>query len=149
MIEKWNKDDLFYVCSMIEYVARQTHNKTKDVVLKLSDKALAHQLKAAKVNHCLSFEQVCDEWIKEYQIAEGTFDNITVCRYEIPTVLSIGRVYQTLISNVAELFQDIIEAIKKVYCSFISDEISNFNSSVYYSSPDYLRCSFEAGKLLD
>ena len=36
---QWNKDDLFYVCSMIEYVARQTHNKCKDIVAKLSDKA--------------------------------------------------------------------------------------------------------------
>ncbi len=149
MMAQWNKDDLFYVCSMIEYVARQTHNKCKDIVAKLSDKALEHQLKAASVNHCLSFEQVCDEWIEEYQISEGTFDNITVCRYEIPTVTSIGRVYQTLISDVIGLYQNIIEAIKMVYSSFISDEISNFNSSVYYSNPDYLRCSYEAGKLLD
>ena len=146
---QWNKDDLFYVCSMIEYVARQTHNKCKDRVAKLSDKALEHQLKVASVNHCLSFEQVCDEWIEEYQISEGTFDNITVCRYEIPTVTSIGRVYQTLISDVIGLYQNIIETIKMVYSSFISDEISNFNSSVYYSNPDYLRCSYEAGKLLD
>jgi hypothetical protein len=146
---QWNKDDLFYVCSMIEYVARQTHNKCKDIVAKLSDKALEHQLKAASVNHCLSFEQVCDEWIEEYKISEGTFDNITVCRYEIPTVTSIGRVYQTLILDVIGLYQSIIEAIKTVYSSFISDEISNFNSSVYYSNPDYIRCSYEAGKLLD
>lgn len=146
---QWNKDDLFYVCSMIEYVARQTHNKCKDVVAKLSDKALEHQLKAAQINHCLSFEQVCDEWIEEYHISEGSFDNITTCRYEIPTVTSIGRVYQTLISDVIGSCQNIVEAIKKVYGSFISEEISNFNSSVYYSNPDYLRCSFEAGKLLD
>ena len=64
MTVQWNKDDLFYVCSMIEFVARETHNKCKDVVSKLSDKALKHQLKAAGVNHCLSFEQVCDEWIE-------------------------------------------------------------------------------------
>ena len=149
MTTQWNKDDLFYVCSMIEYVARKTHNKCKDIVAKLSDKALTHQLKAASVNHCLPFEQVCDEWIEEYHITEGSFDNITECKYEVPTVMSIGRVYQTLISDVLGLYQNILEAIKRVYNSFISDEISNFNSSVYYSNPDYLRCSFEAGKLLD
>ena len=55
---QWNKDDLFYVCSMIEFVARKTHNRDKDIVSKLSDNALKHQLKAASVNHCLSFEQV-------------------------------------------------------------------------------------------
>lgn len=51
---QWNKDDLFYVCSMIEYVARQTHNKCKDIVAKLSDKALEHQLKAG-ISKSLSF----------------------------------------------------------------------------------------------
>ena len=34
----------------------------------LSDSALLHELKAASVNHCLSFEQVCDEWIEKYNI---------------------------------------------------------------------------------
>ena len=149
MTIEWSNDDLFYVCSMIEFVARETHNKRKDVVAKMSDKALAHQLKAAGVNHCLSFEQVCDEWIEEYKITQGTFDNISACRYEVPTVTSIGRVYQTLICGVAGRYKNIIEAIKMIYNSFISDEISDFNSSVYYSNPDYIKCSYEAGKLLD
>lgn len=39
---QWNKDDLFYVCSMIEFVARKTHNRDKDIVSKLSDNALKH-----------------------------------------------------------------------------------------------------------
>lgn len=149
MAEQYNKDDLFYVCTMIEYVARKTHNKTRDVVGKLSDRALAHQLKVAGVNHCLSFEQIGDEWIEEYNIQDGTFDNVTTCRYEVPPVTAIGRVYQTLISDVIDLYDNVIEAIKMVYNSFISDAISNFNSSVYYSNPDYLRCSYEAGELLD
>lgn len=149
MTAQWNKDDLFYVCSMIEYVARETHNKTKDVVAKLSDKALLHQLKVASVNHCLSFEQVCDEWIEEYGISEGNFDNIATCRYTVPSVTSIGRVYQTLILEVMELYESVVEAIKKVYSSFISEEISDFNSNVYYSNPDYIKCSYEAGMLLD
>ena len=146
---QWNKDDLFYVCSMIEFVARKTHNRDKDIVSKLSDNALKHQLKAAGVNHCLSFEQVSDEWIEEYQIPEGIYDNISTCRYEVPTVTAIGRVYQTLILDVMDLYENIIDTIRKVYSSFISEEISNYNSSVYYSNPDYLRCSYEEGSLLD
>ena len=46
-----------------------------------------------------------------------------------------------MISEVASLYQDIVEAIKMVYSSFISDEISDYNSNVYYSNPDYIRCS--------
>ena len=149
MTIQWNKDDLFYVCSMIEFVARETHNQVKDVVNKLTDKDLLHQLKAAGVNHCLSYEQVCDEWIEEYGIEDGTFDNITTCKYTVPTVTSIGRVYQTLIMNVMGIHENVVETIKKVYASFISEAISDFNSNVYYSNPDYLKCSYEAGVLLD
>ena len=149
MIIQWSKDDLFYVCTMIEYIARHTHNKCKDIIAYLSDAALTLQLKAACVNHCLSFEQVCDEWIEEYGITEGTYDNISACRYKVPSVTSIGRVYQILIFDVLDKYSDIVEAMRAVYNSFISEEISYFNSNVYYSNPDYLRCSFEAGKLLD
>lgn len=149
MTIQWNKDDLFYVCSMIEFVARETHNKVKDIVGKMADEDLLHQLKAASVNHCLSYEQVCDEWIEEYQIAEGNFDNITTCKYSVPTVTSIGRVYQTLILAVMEQDVNVVEAIKNVYNSFISEEISDFNSNVYYSNPDYIKCSYEAGELSD
>ena len=149
MTIQWNKDDLFYVCSMIEFVARETHNKVKDIVGKMTDEDLLHQLKAASVNHCLSYEQICDEWIEEYQIAEGNFDNITTCKYNVPTVTSIGRVYQTLILEVMEQDVNVVEAIKNVYNSFISEEISDFNSNFYYSNPDYIKCSYEAGELLD
>ncbi|MDT8719272.1 hypothetical protein IAI10_21700 [Clostridium sp. 19966] len=43
---------------------------------------------------------------------------------------------------------DIVDCMYKVFSSFISDKISDFNSSVYYSSPEYLKCSFLEGKLL-
>ena len=119
-----NKDDLFYVCTMIEYVSRHTHNKCKDIVAKIPDDELEHQLKVAEINHCLPFEQV-------------------------PSVTSIGRVYQRLIISVNKDNEDIVKTIKKVYGSFISDEIENYNSSLYYSNPDYIRCSYEAGKILD
>ena len=32
--------------------------------------------------------------------------------------------------------------------SFITDEISDFNSNVYYTNPDYLRCSYLEGRML-
>ena len=71
---KISEDDVFYVCTMIEYVARTTHNRVRDIVNAMTDDNLKHQLKIAEVNHCLSFEQVCDEWIEDYKIKDGTFD---------------------------------------------------------------------------
>ncbi len=143
-----NEDDLFFVCTIIECVARTTHNKPKDIVAKISDSELIHELKVASVNHCLSFEQICDEWIEKFHIQNGKFENISECKYNVPTETSIGRVYQTLISNVCESDEELISTIRRVYNSFISDEISNFNSNVYYSNPDYIKCSYEAGELL-
>lgn len=145
-MEKVITDDLFYVCTMIEYVARSTHNHVRDIVNKLSDEDIEHQIKVASVNHCLTMEQVCDEWIEDYNISEGSFDNVSSCKYTVPSVTSIGRVYQVLIESVMK--NSVIETIRKVYNSFISDEISDFNSSFYYSNPDYLKCSYEEGCVL-
>ena len=147
MTVQWNKDDLFYVCTMIEYVARKTHNRTRDIVAKMSDKALAHQLKAACVNHCLSFEQVSDELIEDYGIKNGDFDTVKECRYEVPSVTSIGMLYQELVLSTMKE-EDASQGIIDVFSSFITDEISDFNSSVYYTNPDYLRCSYLSGEML-
>ena len=141
------KDDIYYVCTMIEFVARVTNNRRRDVVENLSKKSIEHQLKVAEVNHCLSFEQVADEWIEQYGIKKGTFNTTEKCRYKVPSVTSIGRVYQQLVLTTMEN-KAVAQAIIDVFSSFISDEISNFNTNVYYSNPDYLRCSYEAGYLL-
>ena len=146
-MDHFEEDDLYYFCTLVEYVARETHNKRKDIVGKLSDRDIRHQLKAASVNHCLTFEQVCGEWIEEYGIANGSFDNVAACKYQVPSVTAIGRVYQRLILDIASP-ETLIETIKEVFSSFISDEISDFNSSLYYSNPDYIRCSYKEGCLL-
>ena len=38
------KDDLFYVCSLIEYVGRRTKNRRGDVVAAMDDACLKHHL---------------------------------------------------------------------------------------------------------
>ena len=141
------QDDIYYVCTMIEYVARATNNRCRDIVKKLSKKNIEHQLKVAEVNHCLSYEQVSDEWIEEYGIVVGNFDNVNECKYTVPSVNAIGRVYQQLVIETMEVNEE-AQAIIDVFSSFISDEISNFNSNVYYSNPDYLKCSYQEGFLL-
>lgn len=141
------KDDIYYVCTMIEYVARLTDNHRKDVVKKISRKDMEHQIKVAEVNHCLSYEQIADEWIEQYEIEKGNFNTIKDCQYEIPSVNAIGRVYQQLVIETTKENEE-AQTIIDVFSSFISDEISNFNSNVYYSTPDYLKCSYEEGVLL-
>lgn len=59
------KNDLFYVCSLIEYIARQTKNKRGAIVEALGESGVRKQLYDAQINHCLSFEQVSDEVIEQ------------------------------------------------------------------------------------
>ena len=131
MAAKWKEDDLFYICTMIEYVARKTHNRSGDVVKYLSDRNLIHQLKVACVNHCLSFEQVCDEWIEEYGIAEGMHENTAVYRNPIPTETAVGRIYQERISDVMVSRERVVEAIRRVYETVDEEEIAEKAAEIY------------------
>lgn len=142
------KNNIFFVCTLIESIARKTKNHRKIVVQKLGLNGIKHHLQYADVNHCLPLEQVTDEVINAYKIPNGHFDTISQCKYKIPSVTSIGKLYQRLIFDVHEDSESWEETIKDVFSSSLSDEISNFNSSVYYSSPDYLKHSFLEGKLL-
>lgn len=142
------KNDVFYVCSLIEFIGRKTNNKRSDIVEILGRKELERQLELAEVNHCLSFDEVADELIEYYNISDGNFDSVNECQYSVPSVQSIGRVYERLIYNTTSDSDSIVDSLFKVFKSFISDEISDFNSSVYYSNPDYLKHSYLDGKLL-
>lgn len=142
------RNDYFYVCSLIEYTARQTKNKRGVITKALGCQGITKQLHDAGVNHCLSFEQVSDEMIEKYGIAEGSFDTITECKYTIPSFQDIGKLYSIMIEDCAKPGKE-VEELMKIFSSFISDKISDFRSDVYYQNPSYLECSYEAGYLLD
>lgn len=146
MTEK-QRNDIFYVCSLIEYIARKTKNHRQDVIRLFSKTDIERQIDFADVNHCLSFEQVSDELIEQFEIPNGDFDTVSECRYEVPSATSIGMLYQGLVLSTMKN-DDAAQAILDVFSSFITDEISNFNSNVYYTNPDYLRCSYLEGKML-
>ncbi|MCI9381412.1 MAG: hypothetical protein HFG88_10300 [Dorea sp.] len=147
MTEK-EKNDYFYVCSLIEYIARETKNKRGVITGILGKKGIEKLLYDAEADHCLSFEQVSDEVIEQYRISNGDFDTITECKYTIPSFMDIGKLYSIMIEDCAEPGKEIDELLK-IFSSFISDKISDFRTDVYYQNPSYLECSYEAGYLLD
>ena len=59
-----------------------------------------------------------------------------------------GKLYSIMIEDCAEPGKEIDELLK-IFSSFISDKISDFQTDVYYQNPSYLECSYEAGYLLD
>ena len=142
------QNGFFYVCSLIEYTARKTNNRRGAIIDALGKEGVLKQLKDAEVNHCLSFEQVSDEIIDIYGIKPGDFDTITNCKYTIPGFMDIGRLYSIMIEDCAKSGEEVNEMIK-IFKSFISDEISNFKTGVYYQNPDYLEWSYREGRLLD
>lgn len=143
--ESAKENDLFFTCSLIDYIARKTKNTRVKTVNALGKKNLEKIYDLADIYHSDNIDRVSDDFIREAGIRTGNFDNVAECKYAIPTHWDIGKVYKRLIKAVAECEKiDVIDALLKVYNSFISSKIDDYNSSMYYENPSYLsECYFE------
>ena len=147
--EPQKDNDLFYTCSLIDYISRKTKNVRSYVVNKLGKERLEKIYDLADVYHCDNIERVCDDFIDDAKIEQGNFDNVADCGYSIPTYWDIGKVYKRLIKRVAEYEKiDIISALEKVYNSFISPKIDDYNSSVYYENQEYIFECYRENQML-
>ena len=147
--ESKSDNDLFFTCSLIDYIARKTKNVRSQVVNQLGKDRLKKIYECADVYHCDNIDRVCDDFIEEANIKTGLFDNVADCKYSIPTHWDIGKVYKRLIKRVAESEHiDRITALIKVYNSFISPKIDDYNSSVYYENPEYIFVCYQENKML-
>lgn len=142
-------NDLYFVCALIEFLGRYTKNRNRDLVIQIGKIELERQLQTADINHCLSFEEVAEDLIEFSNIKRGDFDSVGSCKYKVPSETSIGKVYRDLILDVRKEDQPLVDALYEVFTSFISEEISNFNSSAYYENPSYLLHSYLSGYMLD
>ncbi len=62
---------------------------------------------------------------------------------------SLIKVYKRLIKQVAASEKiEVVDALIKVYNSFISEKIDDYNSSVYYENPSYIYESYRENKML-
>ena len=142
-------NDLFYVCGLIDYIARKTKNERSYVVNQLGKKRLEKIYDLADIYHCDNIDQVSDEFIDEAAIKDGAFDNVGECKYSIPSHWDIGKVYKRLIIRVSEAEdKDRIDALVEVYNSFISPKIDDYNSSVYYENPEYIFECYKEKKMI-
>ena len=146
--EDKKSNDLFFICSLIDYIARKTKNKRAVVVEKLGKERIKKIYDLADVYHSYNIEQVAEEFINEVKIPMGTFDNVKDCNYSIPTHWDIGKVYKRLIMGVAETKNiEIIDALFEVYSSFVCNLIDDYNGSFYYEIPQYILNTFLTGKV--
>ena len=139
-------NDIFFVCSVIEHIGRETKNRRADVVSALGKDTLARYLELADVYHCEPIENTATDLIEKRGIVAGGFDN-TAGNFNVPTVFDIAKVYKRLIVNVAENNGTTpIDALFSVYTSWISDKISDYGCSMFYESPEYLYLSYVEGE---
>jgi len=141
-----NNSNLFFVCSLIEYIARGTKNRRLDVVRQLGDD-LSRIYKYADVFHCEPIEKVADDFIQKDNISDGNYDNLSKCKYTIPDYCDIGEVFARLIEDCYEE-ENVIKGIKEVYASWMAEKILNFNSDLYYQSREYLAVCYREGEIL-
>ena len=103
----------------------------------------------ADIYHSDNIDRVSDDFIEECKITKGNFDNVGECGYSIPSHWDIGKVYKRLIKQVSrEKGEEIIDTLIKVYNSFISPKIDDYNSSMYYENPSYLLECYLQNKVL-
>lgn len=147
--ESVKDNDLFFTCSLIDYIARKTKNRRVDIVDRLGRRRIEKIYELADIYHSDNIERVSDDFIAEAGIKIGNFDNVNECVYAIPSHWDIGKVYKRLIKGAAEAEDSgIIEALWKVYHSFISEKIDDYNSSMYYENPSYLLECYLENKVL-
>ena len=146
--EDITENDLFFVCSMIERVARHIKQRNKYVVNKIGYDNLLRQLSIAETLHSENPLQVVDDWTDEYQLENGNFDITDVDKElctNIPTPLDMGKVYMRLILQTRLDAEDYAQGIIRVYNDDICETIDNYNSSAYYEPSYFIARSYFAG----
>ena len=145
-----NNSDLFYTCSLIEFIGRQQKLKRSEVVQRLGIKIITRIYQYADVFHCEPIEKTADDFITRCNIPEGNFDNVADCRYSVPDYWTIGEVYERLVEDVSgEDMEHIMERLMDVYTSWIDDAISNYNTDFFYQSRDYIYECYKEGKVCE
>lgn len=146
--EEQKANDLFFTCSLIDYIARKTKNKRSAVVNALGRPSVAKIYDLADVYHSDNIDAASDDFIADAHITEGTFDNIAAARYAVPSHWDIGKVYKRLILGIAhEKNIAVVDALFEAYNSFVSDKIDDYNSSFYYDAPQNILNAFLTGEI--
>ena len=137
---------LMYTCSLIEFIGRRNRLHRGEVVRALGQDAVMRIYRHADVLHSETIERVADEYIRMSDMAEGDYDNVGTCRYDVPDYWTMGEVFERLIEDVDK--GDVLATLREVYGSWMCDALSNYNSDLFYQPRDYLRECYLAGEIL-
>ena len=68
------ENDLYFLCYMIERVARKLHQRNKYIVNSIQKDEWERLISLANVLHCENPLKIEAEWIEEYSLEKGEFD---------------------------------------------------------------------------
>ncbi len=146
--ESKKSNDLFYTCSIIDYIARKTNNRRSDIVDALGQQRISKVYELADVYHSDNIDSVSDELIESAGIHTGSYDGIAQAKFAVPSHWDIGKVFKRLILGIAaEENIEIVPALFKAYHSFVCEKIEDFNSSFYYDSPQNILNAYITGEI--
>ena len=146
-----NNSALFYTCSLLEYIGREIKQERSALAAALGTPFIAQLYKDADVLHCEPIAKIADEVISMQNLAVGSFDNVASCRYEVPDYWIIGEVYERLIEDICgedNSVKCIASTAMRVYTSWISKAISNYNTDFFYQSRQYIYECWNAGEVI-
>ena len=138
--EMITENDLYFLCYMIERVARKLHQRNKYIVNTISREEWMRLISLANVLHCENPLKVEDEWIKEYQLKEGDFDikdTDSDLVTNIPTETQMGKVYKRLIVDTQLPGENYVDGIIRVYNDEICEKLDDYNCGAYFE-PSYV-----------
>ena len=115
MGESKENNDLFFTCSLLEYIARKTNNKKKYVVEKIGKERIKKIYDLADVYHCEDINKVSDELILSANIKQGDYE--LKLNNKRPSFWELGRIYQKLILMIDDNKDNFIDNLFDVMIS--------------------------------
>ena len=134
------ENDLYFLCYMIERIARKIKQKNSYVVNKIPAKEWIRLISLANVLHCDNPLKVEEEWIEDYGLECGAYDIQDVNSElvtTVPTETQMGKVYTRLIVDTLQPEENYVDALIRVYNHELCEKIDDYNCGAYYE-PSYV-----------
>ena len=142
------EDDLYFLCYMIECIARKLHQKNRYVVNSIAKEEWKRLICLANVLHCENPLKVEEVWVEENQLERGDFDIFDINSdlvQNIPTETQMGKVYMRLIVDTLIPGEDYIDGMIRVYNDEICEKIDDYNCSAYYETSYIIARAYNEG----
>lgn len=147
--ETISQNDLYFICYMIERVARKLHQKNRYVVQAIGRDEWIRLISLADVLHCENPLKIVSEWIEKYHLSMGDFDicdvNLDLVDY-IPTETQMGKVYTRLILDTLLPEEDYVDGMIRVYNNEICEKIDDYNCSAFYEPSYFIAQAYKVGE---